>query len=72
MSYVTRCVCFGTDFEEMKALAEEHGCQTLEDLQEHVDFGGACQMCVPYVQALLRTGKTEFHWKDMLRKTEDG
>lgn len=70
MSHVTHCLCFDVSFEELKQIAEEHGCRTMEDLQEHVDFGLACQMCHPYIQEMLRTGKTDFHWKEIFRKTE--
>jgi len=57
---VNRCVCFDVPFEELKKIAEEHGCSTIEDLQEHIDFGLGCGMCCPYVKRMLSTGQIEF------------
>lgn len=57
---VTRCVCFEVPFSAMKRIADAHGIRDIEGLRAHVQFGEKCQLCVPYVEAMLRTGTTEF------------
>lgn len=57
---VNRCVCFNVYFKKLKEIAEEHSCSTIEELQEHIDFGLGCGMCCPYVGEMLRTGQIEF------------
>lgn len=55
---VDRCVCFRITFAELLELAERHGARTVDELQDHVDFGLSCRSCLPYVKEALRTGKT--------------
>ena len=57
---VTRCVCFGRRFAELKKIARRKGAKTFEELQEHVSFGHNCQRCRPYVNKMLATGETDF------------
>ena len=57
---ITRCVCFGKKFRELKKIADKNGAKTIEQLQEHVRFGHNCQRCHPYVKKMLETGQTEF------------
>ena len=57
---VTRCICFGRTFAELKRVAAARGCKTVSELQQHALFGRACMMCVPYVERMLETGETEF------------
>lgn len=57
---VNRCICYDVFFEKLKEVAEETGAQTIEELQEHIDFGLNCGMCVMYVAKMLETGDTEF------------
>lgn len=57
---ITRCICFSQSFEDLKRIAKKHNAHTIAELQEHVRFGLNCQLCHPYVKAMLRTGQTEF------------
>ena len=57
---VTKCVCYDILFSEMKRVAHQTGATTLEELQQHVEFGWNCQMCHPYVRLMLRTGRIAF------------
>lgn len=57
---VTRCVCFGKKFSELKKIAKKHKVKTLEELQEYVTFGKNCTRCHPYVREMLKTGQTVF------------
>lgn len=73
MVCIDRCVCFGRTFAELKRIAEAHGVTTLEDLQDHTDFGIACRMCNPYVDRMLETGETTFSEiipLDLLRRSQ--
>lgn len=57
---VDRCVCFRKTFRELRQIADEHGCRSIQELQDHVTFGMACQMCHPYVVKMLTTRQTQF------------
>jgi len=58
---IDRCYCYQQSFEDLKALAEETGADSVEALQAHVTFGENCQLCHPYVRRMLETGETVFH-----------
>ncbi len=58
---IDRCYCFRRTFAELKAVADETGAATVEELQAHVTFGQDCRLCHPYVRRMLRTGETVFH-----------
>lgn len=57
---VTRCVCSDILFSEMKVTADKYGLRNVNELKEYVNFGENCQFCVPYIELMLKTGKTEF------------
>lgn len=57
---IDRCVCYDRTFAELKAIAEQHDCTTIEELQQHVEFGLNCRLCHPYVRRMLETGETLF------------
>lgn len=57
---IDRCYCFQVRFARLKAVAEETGADSVEELQAHVTFGQNCQLCHPYVRRMLRTGETVF------------
>ncbi len=61
MIRIDRCQCFQTTFDELKQVAAETGSQSVEELQQHVEFGVRCRLCHPYVRRMLRTGETVFH-----------
>jgi len=56
---VTRCVCLGLTFDELKARAFEHG-DTFETLRERTGCCTGCGACEPYVRLMLETGQTRF------------
>jgi NAD(P)H-nitrite reductase large subunit len=57
---VNRCVCFDKTFSEMKKLIDKHHITNLDELKKYFIFGENCRTCLPYVELVLRTGKTEF------------
>ena len=57
---IDRCLCFNQTFATLKAVAEAQELTTVEDLQRHVAFGAKCELCRPYVRAMLETGETSF------------
>ncbi len=57
---IDRCYCFQRTFAELKAVAEETGAASVEELQAHVMFGQNCRLCHPYVRRMLHTGETVF------------
>jgi bacterioferritin-associated ferredoxin len=58
---IDRCYCYQQTFEDLKAIAETTGADSVERLQAHVTFGENCQLCHPYVRRMLETGETVFH-----------
>lgn len=58
---IDRCYCYQQTFEDLKAIAEKTGADSVERLQAHVTFGENCQLCHPYVRRMLKTGETVFH-----------
>ena len=61
MVCIDRCECFHRPFTELLAIAREKNATTLEELQEHTEFGISCRLCNPYVRRALVTGETVFH-----------
>lgn len=57
---VTRCICHDRSFVEIKKYAEEHDVSTLEELQIKKYCSCGCGLCSPYVELMLKTGKTIF------------
>ncbi len=57
---VTKCVCNDNLFSDMKAVSDRYGLKTVTDLKEYIVFGENCKFCLPYVELMLKTGKTEF------------
>jgi len=58
---IDRCYCYQQTFEDLKAIADATGADSVERLQAHVTFGENCQLCHPYVRRMLETGETVFH-----------
>lgn len=58
---IDRCYCYQQTFEDLKAVAQETGADSVAALQAHVTFGENCQLCHPYVRRMLATGETVFH-----------
>ena len=58
---ITRCVCSDVTFAEMKEAADKHGCTTLDELAEHVEFARDCRHCTRYIRKMLETGQTDFN-----------
>lgn len=66
---IDRCYCYEKTFATLKAVAEETGADSIDDLQAHVTFGENCQLCHPYVRRMLGTGETVFH--EVIEEDED-
>lgn len=56
---VTRCVCHDVTFAELKSLCAVVG-PDQDALAARTGCGTGCGTCVPYIQLMLRTGRTEF------------
>jgi len=56
---VDQCLCFKVSFEKLKKIANKTGAESVEELQEHINFGHNCRRCHPYVRLMLETGRTE-------------
>ena len=55
---VDRCVCHNLRFEHLLGVARDRG-MGLRALVRETRCGTGCGMCVPYIQVMLNTGKTE-------------
>lgn len=59
--HIDRCTCHNCRFEDILALAREHG--TLDDLDatmELANCGRNCSVCRVFIRQTLRTGRTWF------------
>ncbi len=45
----------------MAEVAKAEGIRTVAELKDHLEFGQNCELCIPYVAEMLRTGETVFH-----------
>lgn len=59
MPTVERCICYDISFAELKAIAEKASAD-LETLSARTGCCTGCGMCKPYVQLMLKTGRTSF------------
>ena len=57
---VTKCVCNDNLFSEMKTVSEKYELNSIAELKEYVIFAENCKFCLPYVELMLKTGRTEF------------
>lgn len=54
----------------MKLVSEKYGLKNIGELKEHFLFGENCKLCLPYVELMLKTGKTEFEPIDIKDSAE--
>lgn len=58
---VVMCVCHNISFQEIQRKANHQNLTTISELKAKKICSNGCQMCVPYVERMLRTGETEFY-----------
>jgi len=65
---VCRCLCFDVSFERLKLIAESTGGGLLE-AHRQTGCGARCGLCLPYIQVMLKTGRTllPVMWADDFR-----
>lgn len=56
---VTRCICFDVTFAELKRIADEINGGLLE-MHRATGCGARCGLCLPYIQAMIQTGRSTF------------
>lgn len=57
---VDRCICHKISFLEIKRIADENGYQSIEEIRKADLACNKCKFCEPYIEELLKTGKTTF------------
>lgn len=57
---VDRCICFDKTFVDMRTLIESNGIKSVNELKSFIPFGENCGLCRPYVELVIKTGKTSF------------
>jgi bacterioferritin-associated ferredoxin len=62
---VDRCVCFNRFFSEMQQVMIHNNIKTFEELKKYITFGENCSLCVPYVELMIKTGRTEFEYTEV-------
>ena len=55
-----RCVCYNIEFTTLKEIVDRKKVTTINELREEKEFGLSCGFCIPYVEEMMKTGKTEF------------
>lgn len=63
---VTHCICQGQAFVELKRIAEEQNITEVRELIEKEYCGCGCQLCVPYIEMMLSSGRTSFHPEEVV------
>ena len=58
---VNSCVCYQKNFVDILEHARQNEGLSLTDLQQEIEFGKKCGLCLPYVQRMLKTGETVFY-----------
>jgi bacterioferritin-associated ferredoxin len=56
---IDRCVCRQIPFETLREIAAEESLG-VEALLDSTGCGSSCGLCVPYIHAMLATGRTSF------------
>jgi len=62
---VERCECSGMSFAEIQAEARRMNVKTVRALKKRLPMGAYCSACAPYVNEMLRTGKTRFELEEV-------
>ncbi len=57
---IDRCICHNISFKEIKRIVDDKSLESLQELQAENISSKKCKLCLPYVEALLKTGKTTF------------
>lgn len=55
---INKCICFNKDFIELKNCYGD--CKNAEELKLKAKCCNRCKLCTPYIDLMLKTGKTEF------------
>lgn len=58
---INKCVCFDTTFKEMKSILKKNDLKNIDELRKVKEVGTNCKLCVPYIEKMIQTGRTEFH-----------
>jgi len=59
---INRCICSNIYFTEIKEIADKRELISVVDLQNEGICSKNCQLCVPYIEKMFETGKTEFEY----------
>lgn len=62
---VDRCLCSGMSFEEIQAEARRMNVKTVRALKKRLPMGAYCSACAPYLNEMLRTGRTRFELEEV-------
>lgn len=57
---ITKCICYDTTFSQMKKIMQKNNLKTLDELKDIKVVAANCRLCVPYINKMIETGKTEF------------
>lgn len=44
----------------MKEIIDDFKLTSIDELKKHIEFAENCRLCVPYIDLVFKTGKTEF------------
>jgi hypothetical protein len=64
---INRCVCFNRSFIELKSMYGH--CLNTEELKSKANCCNRCRLCTPYIELMLKTGKTEFEVNEHRKST---
>ncbi len=70
MGNVNRCICSNIHFADMMLIAREQGFSTVEELRNHHICASHCMICAPFLEMMLKSGKTVFEPLQQIKPAE--
>lgn len=49
----------------MQQVMIHNNINTFEELKKYITFGENCRLCIPYVELMIKTGRTEFEYTEV-------
>ena len=57
---ITKCICFDMSFSQMKKTMNDRNIRSIEEFRKIKPVATNCKLCLPYINKMIETGKTEF------------
>ncbi|MBV6479218.1 MAG: hypothetical protein HGGPFJEG_01989 [Ignavibacteria bacterium] len=58
---INKCICYDTTFKEMISIMIKNNLKSIDELRNIKPVSLNCKLCLPYINKMIETGKTEFN-----------